>query len=71
MSFARWGSDSDVYVYDIDGGYVAHGPPAPDNPMGYYFTERATEMMALLERMRADGHMVPQDCLDELADEAT
>lgn len=60
MSLARWGANSDVYVYeDVDGGFVCeHG--------GTRFLGTARELHDHLRLHQVDGDRVPQGTFDEL-----
>lgn len=64
MSYARFGyDDSDVYVFLSSEGYL-ECCGCSLNEQWYY--ETTDEMLAHLEEHRAQGHNVPQDCIDEL-----
>jgi len=73
MSFARKGSDSDVYVYEhTDGFFICHwcclhGPPVLGK---HYTTEHIQEMVVHLREHLAAGQQVPTDCITELEAEA-
>ena len=63
MSYARWGPDSDVYVYESDGWeccgceLIHHG------------TDCFATLSALSDHLKEHekaGHKVPQDCWDRI-----
>jgi len=64
MAYARFGSDSDVYVYaDTSGGYTCERCPA----IGQAFhCSSATEMVTHLLAHRAKGQLVPDDAIGDL-----
>ena len=65
MAYARYGLDSDVYVYaDTRGGYTCERCPK----VGESFRcSTAAEMVAhLLDEHRAKGHRVPDDAIADL-----
>ena len=69
MSYARFGPDSDVYVFaDIDGGYrccfCAFSRSGPS-----FRCDTAAEMIEHLREHRAAGHTVPEDAIEELQGE--
>lgn len=65
MAYARYGRDSDVYVYaDSRGGYNCERCPKVGES---YRCLTATEMADhLLSEHRAKGHRVPDDAIEEL-----
>ena len=65
MAYARYGRDSDVYVYaDTRGGYTCERCPKVGES---YRCLTATEMADhLLSEHRAKGHRVPDDAIEEL-----
>jgi hypothetical protein len=67
MAYARYGCDSDVYVYeDARGGYTCERCPS----IGSQFRcETANEMAAHLASHVAKGDKVPAEALIELARE--
>lgn len=60
MSYVRWGNDnSDVYLYEGDGGCVCCGCPLePDEGLGYT-TRDLDAMLGHLQLHRAAHHTVP------------
>lgn len=68
MAYARYGRDSDVYVYqDARGGYTCEQCPG----IGSQFRcETGQEMAAHLASHLAKGDKVPPDALIELAKES-
>lgn len=68
MSYARFGPDSDVYVFGTATGYeccrCAFQPPSSHE------VATAAEMIAHLREHRAAGHRVPEDAFEDLALEA-
>ena len=68
MAFARFGRDSDVYVYeDISGGFACERCPA----VGQQFRcETAAEMVAHLFQHRVRGQKVPDDAIEQLKAES-
>jgi hypothetical protein len=64
MSYARWSSDSDVYVYDTPCGWFE----CECDPR--FSSKSAIEMIAHLGRHIAAGDLVPLHTLESLADEA-
>jgi len=68
MAFARFGRDSDVYVYeDTDGGFVCERCPAVGQE---YRCQKAAEMVTHLLEHRNRGQRVPEDAMEELRSEA-
>ena len=67
MAFARFGRDSDVYVFeDAGGGYTCERCPK----VGQSFNCRtAEEMLTHLLEHRAKGDKVPEDAIAELKKE--
>ena len=68
MAFARFGLNSDVYVYeDTRGGFTCERCPA----IGQQFRcQTAAEMASHLLAHRAKGDRVPDDAIEELQLEA-
>jgi hypothetical protein len=69
MAFARFGRDSDVYVYeDARGGFTCERCPR----IGETFRcATAPEMVTHLLKHRAKGDRVPDDAIKELEHEPT
>ncbi len=68
MAFARFGLDSDVYVYeDTRGGFVCERCPGVGQE---YRCQTADEMLTHLLDHRAKGHRVPEYAIEELRTEA-
>ncbi len=64
MSYARFGKNSDVYVYEhVDGGYRCERCPTVDS---YFHAASASEMARHLLAHRDRGDRVPEDVLHEL-----
>lgn len=63
MSYARWGSDSNVYVYEGSGGIVCCGCSLNENSQIY-----ATARLALnhLEEHLKAGELVPNYTIEEI-----
>ena len=73
MSYARFGPDSDVYVYSSECGYVCswctlQTEPDPEYD-DHFVTKSASEMIQHLEQHRAAGHKVPDYTIKELQEE--
>lgn len=68
MAYARFGLDSDVYVYaDTRGGYTCERCPTAGQT---FRCATAREMAAhLLTEHRAKGELVPGDAIEELLGE--
>lgn len=63
MAFARFGPDSDVYVYDTDRGFTCERCPG----IGQSFDcITASEMVAHLQDHIQKGDKVPAEVLNEL-----
>jgi hypothetical protein len=68
MSYCRFGRDSDVYVYEVEGGVECCRCGLNE---GRWFRARdAAEMMEHLLAHRAAGHRVPEEALEELREDA-
>ena len=67
MAYARFGRDSDVYVYqDTRGGYTCERCPE----VGSQFRcNTSAEMVSHLLGHLAKGHKVPSDAVEELRQE--
>ncbi|WP_141619468.1 hypothetical protein [Myxococcus sp. AB036A] len=67
MAYARFGRDSDVYVYeDTRGGFTCERCPS----VGQQFRcATAVEMATHLRQHRAKGDVVPEDAIVELESE--
>jgi hypothetical protein len=64
MSFARFGPNSDVYVYeDTNGGFTCERCPGRGQQ---HHCETAAEMLAHLLAHRAKGDRVPDDAIAEI-----
>ena len=66
MSYARFGKDSDVYVYESDYGWECCGCALETS----FTAESPQEMIDHLKEHQVEGHKVPQYALDRLKDEA-
>ena len=68
MAFARFGNDSDVYVYeDTRGGYTCEWCPGIGHT---YRCETAGDMVQHLLEHRSRGDRVPDEALQELRAES-
>ena len=69
MSYARFGPDSDVYVFlNVHGFFECCGCILREET-GYSFTSTA-DLIKHLERHKAEGHKVPDEAILGLQDEA-
>lgn len=67
MSYARFGwGNSDVYVYADVNGYLCCCACRLQEEWRHFSTD---DMLAHLNAHRAEGHTVPQDCIDDLAED--
>lgn len=67
MAYARYGKDSDVYVYEhVDGGYRCERCPRVGS---HFHCASASEMVRHLLGHRQRGDRVPDDALNELTAE--
>ncbi|MBW3571377.1 MAG: hypothetical protein KY467_09740 [Gemmatimonadetes bacterium] len=67
MAYCRFGRDSDVYVYAIEGGVECCRCRLLDGR--WFKAPDAAQMMEHLLAHRAAGHRVPESALDELRQE--
>ena len=64
MAFARFGLNSNVYVYeDVRGGFTCERCPTAGQQ---YRCQTAAEMVTHLLEHRAKGHRVPDSAIEEL-----
>ena len=67
MSYARFTSDSDVYVFEhVEGGYECCGCILD---MSSFRCKTILEMLCHLEYHKNAGHEVPDYCIDQLKSE--
>lgn len=70
MSYARFGTDSSVYVFlDVSGYFNCCGCRLAPGVATSTHAPTTAEMLAHLEEHRAAGHLVPDYCLDGLRDD--
>ena len=68
MAFARFGRDSDVYVYeDSRGGFTCERCPVVGQQFG---CPTAAQMVAHLLEHRKTGDRVPEEAIDELKNDS-
>jgi hypothetical protein len=67
MAYCRFGRDSDVYVFDVEGGVECCRCRLQE---GRWFRAKThPEMIEHLQAHRAAGHRVPDEALQELAED--
>ena len=62
MSYARFGEDSNVYVYLIDDGWLTCSSRHDED----FYAESTAEMVEHLEAHKAAGDLVPDDVIPTL-----
>jgi len=70
MSYARWTSDSDVYVFLHSDGALECCGCLLAGPYRSFSCIKTSKMLEHLKRHLAAGHQVPDYCMDRLKDEA-
>jgi hypothetical protein len=71
MSYARFGPNSDVYVYADVGGYLnCCGCILSNNRTAPSAFDTTAEMLEHLEQHKAAGHQVPDYCISGLKEDA-
>lgn len=71
MSYARFSSTSDIYVFENDDGYIQCCACALAGPSGSWFGASAAEARNHLAAHRAVGHLVPAGLEDIIVDPGT
>ena len=69
MSYCRWTSESDVYVYESSGGFFTCCLCSLRTDGRDLNTKKRSQMIAHLKEHRKAGHEVPQWATDRLIEE--
>jgi len=70
MAYARWGKDSDVYVYKTLGGYAFHlNKSFTKDESVNFIVKTKIEALYRLKRLITQGYMVPEYAIKSLEKE--
>ena len=74
MSYARFGGESDVYVYEHFAGFIqccgcSMVDPEDDEIFAFFEAKTAREMLSHLDSHRGRGDAVPNYCYDRIKEE--